>query len=225
MPISALNKEKLINGGYMSVYIQDEFVEYVPQPVITDSLHNRCIVMIRNAFKDFKRLMEVENDFYVSNKLERIKRLKDKRDQHIEKLLQITEEVLDQIVTYREVSIEYVELKNMYNYPYQHALNTGIIAGMIGLKMDRNLNEIRAMFLSSIMCEMGNLTIPEDILMKRSRLTSEEFDIVKEHCYKSFQQVRSCPEINYMVKRCVMNTMKGSMVAVTQRVLKVIVLI
>lgn len=127
--------------------------------------------------------------------------MKDKRDQHIEKLLQITEEVLDQIVTYREVSIEYVELKNMYNYPYQHALNTGIIAGMIGLKMDRNLNEIRAMFLSSIMCEMGNLTIPEDILMKRSRLTSEEFDIVKEHCYKSFQQVRSCPEINYMVKK------------------------
>jgi len=201
MPISAHNKEKLIDGGYMSVYVQDEFVEYIPQPIITDSLHNRCIVMIRNAFKDFKQLMEVENDFYVSNKVERVKRLKEKRDQHIEKLLNITEEVLDQIIRYREASVEYIDLKNMYNYPYQHALNTGIIAGMIGLKMDRNLNEIRAMFLSSIMCEMGNLTIPENILMKRSRLTFEEFDIVKEHCYKSFQQVRSCPEINYMVKK------------------------
>jgi len=199
-PISKAHKTRLQEGGYFSVYVEDDYTHYKPSPIIPDQLRDNCLAIIRDAFKDFKTYMELEKAEQTLGNKNKLQKMMGNRNEKIENILEIADRVLLDLEDHQLSRIEYVEPKNMYDYPYQHALNTGILASLIGFRMNRNVNEIRSMFISSILCEMGNLMIPRDILFKKGRLTPDEFETVKNHCNISYHQVNTLPELNYMIK-------------------------
>ncbi len=59
-PISKAHKTRLQEGGYFSVYVEDDYTNYKPSPIIPDQLRDNCLAIIKDAFKDFKAYMELE---------------------------------------------------------------------------------------------------------------------------------------------------------------------
>lgn len=199
-PISKSHRQRLQDGGYYSVYIEENHTQYTPEPIIPDVLRDECLSTIKEAFKGFRTLMELEKETPSPRVRIKLKNQILQRNQQIESIVEISDRIIEDLNKHRYSRIEYVEPKNMYDYAYQHALNMAILTTLIGFRMERNINELRSMFISSILCEMGNLSIPQEILFKRGRLTAGEFEIVKNHCAVSYHQVNSLPELNYMIK-------------------------
>lgn len=198
--ITASNKARLIEGGYMSVYVQDRYCRTKPKPLLTDQMRNDFIGIVKKAFQTFNEIMNLKQEPQSTSDSFKLKKLMKTRDDQLEQVIRMTDALLDYIVDNQLEHLEFILPKNIYLYPYQHAIQTGILCILIGRQMGQNYNALKSLFIASILCEMGNLTIPKQILLKRGVLSSKEFDIVKKHCYNSYQEVGACSELNYVIK-------------------------
>jgi putative nucleotidyltransferase with HDIG domain len=72
---------------------------------------------------------------------------------------------------------------------------TIVIARAMGLPPEQIPTIARGAFLHDI----GKLAIPDAILCKPSKLTTEEMAIMKEHCFKGYQIVKKIP---FLVEAC-----------------------
>ena len=72
-------------------------------------------------------------------------------------------------------------LRGSDDYTYQHSVNVGVLAGIIGrwLKMDES--RIQDLVLAGILHDIGKSQIPLHILNKPGKLTETEFAVMKQH--------------------------------------------
>jgi len=186
--------------GYHSIYIFDhkEDVEENNTSFLEDDVKLRILKNIRDNFYHFKMIYHMRSLGKDGNKLFK---LMEERDELLDKLHTFTDEILLILKKSPSHRIERVEVKSDRNYQYQHALNTAIIATIVGMNMNLNYLELKSIFLGAIMKEMGNVAIPEEILMKKGKLTAIEFDILKSHTEISYQEIRNCDAINNNIKQ------------------------
>lgn len=70
----------------------------------------------------------------------------EERDELLEKINLVTDEVLLVLKKLSSYTIERLEVKSDKNYQYQHALNTAIIATILGIKLNLNYLELKSLF-------------------------------------------------------------------------------
>ena len=66
-------------------------------------------------------------------------------------------------------------------YTHFHSTNVSKYSEIIAGKMGLNSNEIQEICYGSLLHDIGKIGIPEHILNKPSRLTDDEFEIIKQH--------------------------------------------
>ena len=187
--------------GYHSLYIKE--VEGVNQPsmrppFLSDDLKLKVLKVIRDNFYQFKMIYHMKS---LGKEGPSLLKLIEEREELLEKMHMVTDVVLLVLKQLPSHTIERVEIKSDKNYQYQHALNTAIIATILGIKLNLNYLELKSLFLGAIMKEMGNVAIPEEILYKKGKLTAVEFDILKSHTEIAYQEIRNCDVINDNIKR------------------------
>lgn len=64
---------------------------------------------------------------------------------------------------------------------YAHSLNVSIIARMFGMWKGYPKEELDILTLAGLLHDIGKCQIPDEIISKKGKLTSEEYDIVKKH--------------------------------------------
>lgn len=62
-------------------------------------------------------------------------------------------------------------------------------------KLEKNAAERRAIYYSALLHDVGKIGIPEQIINKTSKLTDEEFDIIKQHPVKGSKILSMITEI------------------------------
>lgn len=198
--ITQSNKNRLLDCGYVSVYVMDTYSTTNPKPIVSFPMQNKCIGIVKSAFKDFKLVMDLKGKPKLPSISHKLNKGMIKRDKQMAMIVKMSEDVIEELILKSDSKFEYIHPKNIFNYTYQHAISTGILSVLIGLKLKRNANEIKSLFLAAILCEIGNLTIPDEILLKKDKLTTDEFEIIKQHCIESHHEIGSCPELNYIIK-------------------------
>ncbi|MDR3348174.1 MAG: HD-GYP domain-containing protein [Acidaminococcales bacterium] len=88
-------------------------------------------------------------------------------------------------------------LRGRDDYTYQHSVNVGVLAGIIGrwLKMDEI--QIDTLVLAGMMHDIGKAKIPKEIVNKPGKLDAAEFELMKQHTvegYKILTNVDGIPE-------------------------------
>ena len=68
---------------------------------------------------------------------------------------------------------------------YVHCLNVALLSNMIGriVYPDMDKAELDVLTLSGLLCDIGKMLVPEEIIMKKGRLTLPEYNIVKTHVF------------------------------------------
>ncbi len=187
--------------GYHSLYIQDNLEEQMPSigpTFLNDDTKLRALKIIRDNFYHFKIIYHMRS---LGRDGQKLYKLMEERDELLERLHLVTDEILLILKKHPSFLIERVEIKSDTHYQYQHALNTAIIATIIGMTQNLNFLELKSIFIGSIMKEMGNVAIPEEILNKKGKLTAIEFEILKSHTEISYQEIRNCDAINNNIKQ------------------------
>lgn len=75
----------------------------------------------------------------------------------------------------------YINIKTFDNYTYEHSLSVSIFATIIGIACDYSEKELENLSLAGLLHDLGKRAIDDEIINKPSKLTPEEYEIIKSH--------------------------------------------
>jgi HD-GYP domain-containing protein (c-di-GMP phosphodiesterase class II) len=146
-------------------------------------LRQRNIVLSSDWFEESRE--EIERKEHYQRTVERVKQL----------FQQVAEAKLPPLLDFYHVFYplfhkyvqstpffwEIYELEGTDEYTYRHSINVGILSGIIAKIMGMNHDAIEQIGLAGFFHDMGKLKISPDLLLKREKLTVEEFEEMKRH--------------------------------------------
>lgn len=93
-------------------------------------------------------------------------------------------------------------LHNMRQYDdptYAHSVNVALICHVFGTWLDFPESEIELLTLCGLLHDIGKLMIPEEIIGKPDKLTTEEYNVVKTHTLQGYNILKTL-DINDHIK-------------------------
>ena len=113
--------------------------------------------------------------------------------------------IVESVIRNPDACIFLTQLKRKGNYLYDRALGTSIwataLARQIGLPKDR----IEVITLAAMLCDLGKTKISDRILLKKSALTDEEFNFIKDHVHVDDVDDENIETLDFEVKEIIRN--------------------
>lgn len=78
-------------------------------------------------------------------------------------------------------------IRNADEYLYNHSMNVALLNGLMGRWLNFSEQEIEKLVKVGLIHDIGKVKIPEEILQKPGKLTSEEFAQIKQHPVYSYE--------------------------------------
>lgn len=73
------------------------------------------------------------------------------------------------------------ELRLFDEYTYSHTINVSSVSVAIGMAVGMKDKDLEDLALGALLHDLGKMKIPKEVLNKPSRLTNEEFELIKQH--------------------------------------------
>ena len=111
----------------------------------------------------------------------------------------LVEEISDSVTRNSDALISLARLKTVDDYTYMHSV--AVCALMIALGRQLKLDEelIRKLGVAGLFHDLGKAMIPLEILNKPSKLSDEEFEIMKSHPEKGYKLLRESHGVDEVV--------------------------
>lgn len=101
------------------------------------------------------------------------------------------------LISSQKTTIEFFDmLHNMRqddDSTYAHSLNVALIARMIGIWLKFTPEELDTLTLAGLLHDVGKTKIPAEVLNKQSRLTDEEFALIRQHPQYGYDILKNQP--------------------------------
>lgn len=85
------------------------------------------------------------------------------------------------------------------HYTFSHSENVSYLATQLAQAIGLDAEHIEIIRQAGLLHDIGKISIPETILTKTSRLTSDEYTIMKSHVENSIDIIRHLPSLDYVV--------------------------
>lgn len=164
VPILMMTGEPTVETAITS--LQHGAFDYLFKPIKKDTLLKvvRQAAMVRDLTLQ-KKVLEQEKIAYQSN----LESLVLRRTADLDKSMQSSIKVMTSLVDSRDP------------YTSGHQIRTGNLAAVIAKKMGLAEFEITGLRMTGYLHDIGKISLPADILVKPSKLSAFEFEIIKTH--------------------------------------------
>lgn len=153
------NINKLISFGVRGVYIEDGRIN----EILDYKFREEAVLAIKEIFD----VCENTHQILGENTIKQIEKVSEKLVRNINKNKGITIGISD-LQTYDENT-------------YLHSLSVTVISIAIGTELKLNRQQLCDLGVCAMLHDIGKVEIPIEIISKPSKLTKEEYDIVKTH--------------------------------------------
>lgn len=190
-----LTKNQVLSNSYINkikfhnipgAYIESQaFSDIIVESSIDQKLEAKSLSEIKEVYHKFKNTM---------GKIDA---------STIKQVSSVVDNLVSEILLNKQLSNNIVEFKGYDNYTYQHSLNVSIMSISTGISLglsERMLNELG---MAGLLHDIGKMLIPLEIINKPSKLTEEEFDIMKTHPINFIKQLEYL--VSYDVLRGIEN--------------------
>lgn len=99
----------------------------------------------------------------------------------IEQIGDTTQKLISSLSSKKDILVNIADIKMYDDYTYHHSLSVAIMSIAIGLELGLNNQMLNDIGIAGLLHDIGKVSVPIDIITKPSRLTPEEFEIVKMH--------------------------------------------
>ena len=159
--------EKLAQLGIPGVYIETE--EDVSESNLRSSyvkpeLKKEALSSIQATFATFKHT--TINNIQVDS---------------INETINVSKALVDAVISNSNIMLNIADLRMYDDYTYNHSLGVTILSIAIGLSLSLKRSELYDLALCGLLHDIGKMGVPIEIISKPSRLTAEEYNIVKVH--------------------------------------------
>ncbi|MGA7079345.1 MAG: HD domain-containing phosphohydrolase [Terriglobales bacterium] len=158
--------------------IRNGAYDYLPKPFEREQL----LATVRRALEN--RRLKRENDAYRTN----LEGLVTRRTQELNSAMSRLEESYD--ITLAALG-DALDLKD--NETEFHSRRVTAFTIAIAKKMGLSKEEIKVIARGAFLHDFGKIAIRDDILRKPGKLTTEEMDTMKEHCYYGYKIISRIP--------------------------------
>lgn len=159
------------------VRVEDEWAEVPPEePEVTPSYAER--LKQTPEFQHFAEDFHKETESFknsLNNAMEDISNL------DVEQLIQNSIALLSQDNQRINVFDMLHNMRELDDSTYVHCMNVGLICNLFSTWLRMDEEDIKTATLCGLLHDIGKLKMPEDILKKPSKLTEEEFEVIKTH--------------------------------------------
>lgn len=104
----------------------------------------------------------------------------------IENLQTIISELVDEILSKRELNLNLLELKMFDSYTYFHSVNVAIISLAIAYHLKLSRMDMLIVGTAALLHDIGKIFVGAHLLNKPARFTEDEYEIIKTHCQKGY---------------------------------------
>ncbi|CAG9621076.1 HD-GYP domain-containing protein [Sutcliffiella rhizosphaerae] len=180
---------RLLQLNVTYVYIKDSRIDGMEIPtIISDKVRKEAIKTITSTFQAIENEKEISKRFVIDKSSKNLKAL-------IEKLL-------SDMKSNEEISTLLTDVYVHDNYVFTHSLNVTLYSLSIGLKLGLSRKDLEILGLGGILHDIGKMLVPNEILFKPGKLSSEEFKEMKMHATYGFDILRNMQTIPLLVAHC-----------------------
>jgi len=165
--------QRLADMGIDSVYVANPYFKEEPQEILHEKTRVETIKVTQKAFTTF-RISKVIN---------------------IDDLKNVAKMIIEDVMNNKHVMIHLTDIRTYDDYTFGHSIDTCLIASVIGLKLGLKEKKLNELALGVLFHDIGKMLIPSEILNKTDPLSTEEWQIIKDHAKVGFDILRKESEI------------------------------
>lgn len=185
--------------GVMSVavYVEEEEI----QEFVDDTLDDEFMTQEeKNDYIEFKKNYQLTVDNLLNNMNQL---LKSNVDIDQEKLINDVDRLVYRSRSKYQVFDMLHDMRHFDDETYRHSLNVAMINNVFADWLHMDMEEKKCLTLCGLLHDMGKLLVDRDILRKPAKLTEVEFEEIKQHPVRGYQNMkdRKIPE---SVKRAIL---------------------
>ena len=188
--------------GYESVFVEtgDNFKTLIDSGDAQGLPYEEIGYLLRLMQKSYKELEVFSKRKGNQISMKVYKQFNEFRESLLEALNHSIEKIIISMIHNRVTALQIIESKSLKLYTFQHSLQTALISTLMGIKLKLSMTELKVLFMSAIIMEFSNVSIPQNILDKKDRLTESEFEIVKKHPFYCYEEFGDSISLHYLVK-------------------------
>lgn len=116
----------------------------------------------------------------------------------------ITHDLMDAINANDAIAVDISLLKVSDEYTFKHSVDVATMAMIIAKKLGMTKEEVYDIGIAGLLHDIGKSKIPSEILNKPSKLTDDEFEIIKQHSAHGYHIIKEKKEIKDSIKLAVL---------------------
>ncbi|KXG76108.1 HD-GYP domain-containing protein [Thermotalea metallivorans] len=174
------------NGTYM-LYIHDEYSSNEIEDIIEPKIRIAAINALRETFSSFEKYNKQLKEKTGSLKE---RQLFKQREDYLQNLSTISKNIVDEISSAKNILVNLVDIKSLDSYTYEHSVNVTVLSLVLGVELQLSKNELYDLAIGAMLHDIGKVFLPKEILMKKEKLTDEEYAIAKEHTSRGYHYLK-----------------------------------
>ena len=183
MPLRLHYISKLKEMGVVSLYIEDQFSEGIePESSLSELVFEKSKNQIKNIIKSTKQSKEIDT----------------------EEIGNVVEQIMDELLYEEDVLIHAGDILFYDEYTYAHSIHVCVLSIIMGKALGYSIPRIKELAIGALLHDLGKIFVPEEILNKPNKLTTEEFRKIQLHPQDGYQVLRPFREISGLSKLIVL---------------------
>lgn len=178
-PLTEAYLQRLESCGVAGVYVENGFSDGIEvQEVLSPEFKRKALVETKGVLDDYVRTHSIASSALRS-------------------VSGIAQNMVVHVLGREEVMLNVVDVKDYDNYTYTHSMYVGLLSCMIGLRMGCTRTALTELATAGLLHDIGKLDISPDIVNKPSKLTDEEFEVMKTHPTNAANRLVPCCQLSY----------------------------
>ena len=194
MPLTERLLKRIQNIDIYSIYINDEYSNNEIEDIIKPEIKQKAVSQIKKAFDNFHNYNLYLSKNSTSSSID--KDFLKSREKYLSSIKDLSKDILDQLLSKKDILINLVDIKSKDNYTYQHSVNVAILSIVLGIELQLSRTQLYDLCVGAMLHDVGKVFIPEDIINKNGPLTDSEFEIMKQHPLKGYEYLKSSIDIS-----------------------------
>ncbi len=184
--VSKLKKHKI---KYRDLLV-DVAERYKEPDLIEEEQMDTSINAVKNVFEDVMDTTKVTTESAIPA-------------DNIELVKKVVDALMETLSSTGDLLYKVQEIMNVDDYTYRHSVNVTILTILTAKAMGYVEKEIKEIALGALIHDIGKTLIPNNLIKKTSKLTSEEVEIMKDHPQLGYDLVKNIDDLPNSAKQIV----------------------
>jgi len=118
-------------------------------------------------------------------------------------IVRVSDELTELVLTDQNAMLGLTMIKNYDNYLFNHSVNVCILSIALAENMKQEEANLRIVGVGGLLHDLGKTGVAEEIIKKPDRLSTEEFESIKQHPVLGSKMIEQMPGLAGLISRVV----------------------